>query len=344
MRKQKTRTSLAPLLLLGLLVLLLLGGGGAFAWWRANSEPVAAEAAPRQFAVRDGMSAAAVAAALEEEGFIRSRAVFSFLCRREQAETRLQTGVYELSPAMLPGEIIAALLAGPEPDVVVITIPEGFTAAQIIARLAAGGLGTEEELAAALAEFPVSEYQFLENIPAETEFPLEGFLFPATYYFDRTAAPRETFHRFFDRFAEELTAETRARLAERSMSVQEWVVKGSIVEREAVKSEDRPLIAGVFEKRLATGMMLQSCATVQYILGEVKPVLTYEDIAIESPYNTYLYQGLPPGPVCNPGHASLEAALYPAETEYLFFVAKSDGYHAFARTYEEHLRNVSLYQ
>jgi UPF0755 protein len=342
--RERRKSAPETLLLLSALVLLLLGGGGVFAWWRAGSEPAATGAAPRQFTVEAGMTAAAVGAKLEEAGIIRSAVIFRWLCRREQAETRLQTGVYEVSPAMSPQEIISVLLAGSEPETVAVTFPEGFTAKQIIERLAASGISTAEELYAALADFSTAEYPFMKDIPADVEFPLEGFLFPATYYFDRDASPQTTFSRFFDRFAEELTPEVLARLAERGMSVQEWVVKASIVEREAVKSEDRPIIAGVFDKRLALGMKLQSCATVQYLLGEVKPVLTYEDIAIESPYNTYLYTGLPPGPVCSPGHASLEAVLHPAETEYLFFVAKPDGYHAFARTYEDHLRNVGLYQ
>jgi UPF0755 protein len=339
MRKRKK----TPIFLI-LLLCLLLAGGGAYFWWRTNAQPVSADAAPRQFTVEAGMTAAAVGDLLEKEGLIRSAEIFRWYCRSANAETGLQKGVYEVSPAMSPREIISVLLAGPAPDTVTVTLPEGFTAKQIVERLAANGLGTEEELYAALADFPIEEYPFLRNIPTNVDFPLEGFLFPATYYFDRQATPQVTLSRFFDRFAEELTPEVQARLAERGMSVQEWVIKASIVEREAVKSEDRPVIAGVFEKRLAMDMMLQSCATVQYLLGEVKPVLTYDDIAIESPYNTYLHTGLPPGPVCNPGSASLEAALFPAETEYLYFVAKADGYHAFARTYEEHLRNVSMYQ
>ncbi|MDR0434151.1 MAG: endolytic transglycosylase MltG [Gracilibacteraceae bacterium] len=343
--RKKKKKSFLPLLLLFVLVCLAVLSGGAYYWWQLNTGPVSAESAgSRQFVVEAGMTAAAVGEELEQAGIIRNADAFRWLCRREGVETRLRAGVYEVSPAMSPREIISVLLAGPAPDVTVVTLPEGFTVKQIVERLAANGLGTEAEFYAALADFPAAEYHFLENIPAGVEFPLEGFLFPATYYFDTQASPQATLRRFLDRFAEELTPEVQARLAERGMSVPEWVVKGSIVEREAVKSEDRPVIAGVFEKRLAAGMMLQSCATVQYILGEVKPVLSYEDIAIESPYNTYLYTGLPPGPVCNPGRAALEAALYPAETEYLFFVAKPDGYHAFARTYDEHLRNVSEWQ
>ena len=117
----------------------------------------------------------------------------------------------------------------------------------------------------------------------------------------------------------------------------------SIVEREAVKAEERPIIAGVFYKRLEIGMPLQSCATVQYILGIAKPILSIEDTQIDSPYNTYINPGLTPGPISNPGHASLEAALYPEKTDYLYFVAKPDGSHAFAATYNQHLQNVNKY-
>ena len=118
----------------------------------------------------------------------------------------------------------------------------------------------------------------------------------------------------------------------------------SIIEREAAKAEERALIAGVYYNRLRIDMPMQADATIQYILGEVKPIVTYADLEIDSPYNTYKYKGLPPGPISSPGSASLEAVLYPEETDYFYYVAKPDGYHAFAVTYNEHLRNISKYQ
>ncbi|MDD4584146.1 MAG: endolytic transglycosylase MltG, partial [Eubacteriales bacterium] len=117
----------------------------------------------------------------------------------------------------------------------------------------------------------------------------------------------------------------------------------SIIEREAVIPEDRPIIAGVFYNRLKKGMQLQSCATVQYILGEQKPVLSVADTKLESPYNTYLITGLPPGPICSPGIQSINAALWPENTDYLYFLAKGDGAHVFSKTYEEHLINKEKY-
>jgi UPF0755 protein len=144
-------------------------------------------------------------------------------------------------------------------------------------------------------------------------------------------------------FSKVFTEESKARARELGMSVRELITLASIIEREAQVSEDRPVIASVFYNRLKIGMPLQSCATVQYILGEQKPVLSIEDTRIESPYNTYLISGLPPGPIASPGAESIQAALYPADTKYLFFLAKGDGSHAFSETYEQFLRDKAKY-
>ncbi|HHV63668.1 MAG TPA: endolytic transglycosylase MltG [Peptococcaceae bacterium] len=312
-------------------------------WWSENLKPVADSGQEQVFVLQEGMSASQIAKALEEMGIIRSAEAFRQLCRVEKADAKLKAGMYYLSPALSSREILDILLQGPEPDYIKVTIPEGYTVAEIVSTLAKNGLGTEKELYQAMQSFGTKDYSFLKDVP-DGETRLEGFLFPDTYFFDRQSTPREVINRFLERFEKELTAQVKARLEELNTSVYAWVTKASIVEREAVKQEERAIIAGVFENRLRLGMPLQSCATVQYILGEVKPVLSIEDTEIDSPYNTYKYPGLPPGPIANPGHASLNAALYPAQTDYLYFVAKNDGTHAFATTYNEHLQNVNRYQ
>jgi len=339
-RKAPVRKKIYTIGIILVVLLVLLAGG---TWWSGNLKPVSDSSDKVAFVLEPGMNASEVAAKLETDHLIRQASVFRQLCRINKADSKLVAGLYYLSPSMSSREILDTLMKGPEPEVVRITIPEGYTVAQIVDKLVENSLGTKNEFYDAMERFDQDNYSFLADIPSG-ENRLEGFLFPDTYFFDKKATPSETIERFLQRFKQELTAETTNRLAERNMSVFEWLIKASLVEKEAKKAEERPLIAGVFENRLKIDMPLESCATIQYILGEVKPVLTIADTQIDSPYNTYRNTGLPPGPIANPGHASLQAALYPKDTDYFFFVAKNDGSHAFAVTYEEHLKNVSIYQ
>lgn len=336
--QRKSRIGLYAIVIILILVPVALGS-----WWTSNLKPVSDSKQTQAFNLKQGMSAGQVSQELENMKLIRSAEVFRQLCRVEKADSKLVTGMYYLSPSMSSRQILDTLLQGPVPDIIKITIPEGFTIAEIVNVLAKNGLGKEQEFYDAMQTFQSKDYSFLADAPSG-KTRLEGFLFPDTYFFDKDSKPKDVIDRFLERFEQELTAETKSRLKELNMSVFTWVTKASIVEREAVKQEERPIIAGIFDNRLKKDMALQSCATVQYLLGEVKPVLTLEDIEIDSPYNTYKNTGLPPGPIANPGHASLSAALYPTKTDYFFFVAKNDGSHAFAVTYDEHLRNVNKYQ
>ncbi|NLM21162.1 MAG: endolytic transglycosylase MltG [Peptococcaceae bacterium] len=324
------------------LILLLVLAGAGF-WFSHNLKPVSSTAQTRVFVIEQGMPASKVAEELKKQNIIRNAQAFLQLCRWQKADSKLMAGMYYLSPDMSSREILETLLQGTEPEVVRITIPEGYTVEQIVNTLVNNGLGTEKEYYKAMASFSAQDYAFLKGIP-NGKNRLEGFLFPDTYFFDKKAKPRDVIDRFLQRFSRELTPETRNKLEEMNLSIYDWVIHASIVEREAQKQEERPVIAGVFANRLRIGMPLQSCATVQYVLGEVKPVLSTEDTKIDSPYNTYKYPGLPPGPISNPGHASLQAVLYPEKTDYLYFVAKQDGSHAFAVTYQQHLNNIAKYQ
>lgn len=311
--------------------------------WAGNLQAVSDSSQKQAFVVSSGMTASQVATELQKEELIRSAGAFRQLCRINQADSKLLAGMYYLSPSMSAREILNTLLKGPEPDVVRVTIPEGYNVAQIVGVLVENGLGSEENLYSAMQKFQANDYSFLADVPAGKN-RLEGFLFPDTYFLDKKATPEETISRFLQRFGDELTKENKKRLKELNLSVYEWVIKASLVEKEAATAEERPLIAGVFDNRLRIGMPLQSCATVQYVLGKTKPILTLEDIEIDSPYNTYKHTGLPPGPIANPGDASLKAVLYPESTNYFYFVSKNDGTHAFAVTLEEHNRNVNTYE
>jgi UPF0755 protein len=195
-------------------------------------------------------------------------------------------------------------------------------------------------------------YDFLANRPAEAPTSLEGFLFPETYRIPKDYDAAQILDLLLGTFGERFTPEMVQAAAQKGMSVYQVVTLASIVEREAVVAEERSIIADVYLNRLEQGMYLQSDPTVQYALGYQEesgqwwkiPMSLEVDMQVDSPYNTYLYGGLPPGPICSPGLASIQAVLEPADTAYLFFFSKFDGSHAFAETYEEHLQNQELYQ
>jgi len=186
-------------------------------------------------------------------------------------------------------------------------------------------------------------YAFLKGAPKGIH-RLEGYLFPNTYFIDIKTSPHAAIDLFLQQFAKGLTPEVQKQLVTMKLSVSQWVTLGSLVEKEAAKKSDRPLIASVLMNRLKINQPLQIDATIQFLLVTPKAKLYDSDLQIPSPYNTYLHKGLPLGPIANPGDASLQAVLNPAHTNFLYYVAKKDGYHAFAKTYAQHLKNMLLYQ
>ena len=289
-------------------------------------QPVTVKIAPQS-------TTSQIAALLEEEGLIRSAGYFKLYAKYTGADRSLKPGKYLFKGTESLPEIISILQAG-SPDFFSFTIPEGYTLEQIINLLVSKGIATKEELLAVMKD-PQIEFPYFEELP-EGPNRLEGFLFPDTYTIEAETSARDIIQLMLDRFSEIYTDEYAARAKELDLTTLEVVTLASIIEREAKKQEDRPLVSAVFHNRLEKGMLLQSCATVQYALGEVKPVLYNTDLQTESPYNTYLHSGLPPGPIAAPGEASLKAALYPAEVSYLYFVAKPDGSHVFSNTLKEH--------
>lgn len=287
-------------------------------------------------------SVAQVAALLQEKGIIKSALLFRFYVRYRGYEQQLQAGRYFLTADMSVKEILTRLQEG----VVYLegtrfTIPEGFTLKQIAASLQQQGLAAGEEFLEACQNFePGDSFAFLREVPVEAGNLLEGYLFPDTYEIKEGATPEEIISVMLRRFNEIFDENYRRRAAELNFTIHEIVTLASLVEKEARVAGERSVIAAVFHNRLGTkGMsLLQSCATVQYALGETKPHLTNADLKIDSPYNTYRYPGLPPGPIASPGRLALEAALYPAEVDHLYFVYKEDGTgtHYFSTTLQEH--------
>jgi len=287
---------------------------------------------------------------LTEKGLIRSAFIFRIYARQHQLERNLVAGSYKLKPSMsLP--VIAAKIAGgdADPETYWFTIPEGYTIEQIADRLAAASLVDRE---AFLKEAAQPSPQILEQFPflqesaanSQVKYVLEGYLFPDTYEIAAGSSEKEIICLMLRRFAAIFNETLRQRCEELQLTQHEALTLASIIEGEARVEHERKLIAGVFYNRLERNYPLESCATVQYILGEVKEVLSNADTKLPSSYNTYQNPGLPPGPIGAPGEASILAALYPENTDYLFFVSKEDGTgeHYFSRTNSEHERYKEL--
>jgi UPF0755 protein len=266
-------------------------------------------------------------------------------------ESQLAAGEYELRPNMAPSEILGLMRQGAEAALSV-TFPEGWRTEEIADRLDASGVVSRTEFLRAATRGPYG-YTFLAGLPAESS--LEGYLFPDTYTFSRRVTATVVVDTMLRNFDRRFDVSMRQQAERQGLSVRDVVILASIVEREAVVAEERPMIAEVFLNRLAVKMPLQADPTVQYAVAQAdsdraredgywRLELTEADLEIDSPYNTYRNKGLPPGPISNPGLAALKAVLSPTSTGYLFFVAKTGGEHAFARTLDEHNENVARYR
>jgi UPF0755 protein len=297
--------------------------------------PLAFGDAPVTVRIERGMSARAIGRVLVHEGVLPSELRFRQLIKATGGANRLQAGVFHVAPTMTGRDLIKLLQSGA--GGIRVTIPEGWTSPQIAAALVSA------ELIASPASFEaaiVSE----ANRPAwaSARESLEGYLYPDTYLFLPDMTSAEIVAEMVRGFGHAVNvAAYRASAEAEGLTLDEAVILASIIEREARTDDERPIMAGVFLNRLKRGMKLESCATVNYALGDWSRPLTVADTRIDSPYNTYVIDGLPPGPICNPGLPSLLAAVKPAETDYLFFVYdEALGRHRFSRTFAEHTRAI----
>ena len=286
--------------------------------------------------VKPGMTTSQISALLQEQGLIRSALFFRVIARMNGLDNSLQAGDYVFSKAMSTGQIVGKLSRG-ETAFRQLTIPEGYTVHRIAELLESQKLGSAAKFKALAENYTPYEYM---NTSAPVKYKAEGYVFPDTYRVVPGTSEEQLLKMMVNRFNEQFTPAMRKRADELGMSTEKVIILASLVEREAQVAKDRPIIAGVFIKRLNMNMPLQSCATIQYILGYQKPELTIYDTELPSPYNTYQNPGLPPGPIANPGMAAIKAVLYPADTDYLYFVADKNGAHRFSRTYEEHLAAI----
>ena len=300
--------------------------------------------------IEPGTSSAGIANILEENGLIRSAFVFRYYLRMNNEGSRFQAGEYSMKPGMELDEMISMLNNGETVALPMLkfTIPEGLTIEQIADKLEAEEIVEREAFLQAILESEF-ESEYIAQIPDHPGFKykLEGYLFPETYEMPLESTEQDIAQRMIaelDRKLQQLPDDWPQRLDELGLSMHEVLTIASLIEREAAVAAERPLISSVIHNRLAKGMQLQIDATVQYALDEYKDVLLTVDTQVDSPYNTYIITGLPPGPIASPGIDSIRAALYPEETNYLFYVTKKDGSkeHFFAETHNEHLRNKAI--
>ena len=279
------------------------------------------------------MSSKAIAKQLARQNLIRSPLVFQLMSQFSGASRSLKAGTYQLSGSMSLLEIIDQLKAG---NVVArrFVVPEGLTAAQIGQLWESEGFGTAEAFYRAASHH---RWRLPYGIEGETS---EGYLFPNTYQIGDGTPPHAVIKMMRDEFDRRWTYELRREAESLGFSTHEAITLASIIEKEAKSPHERPLISAVFHNRLRRGWRLEADPTVLYALGNPTRRLTSADLQVNAPYNTYLHEGLPPGPICNPGMASIIAALRPASASYLFFVAIGNGKHHFSRTLNEHERMI----
>lgn len=319
------------------------------------ARPAGTDDTPIPFVVQPGETAAEVARRLYEAGLISDAELFRRYLQYKGMDTGLEAGTYTLRRTMTIPQIAEALQRGRRPERV-LTVREGLRLEEIAATVAAQtGISEADFIALATTgwrETDLKEYRFLADLPPDA--PLEGYLFPETYRLPEEVTAYDVVARMLATFDVRVNEEIRMGAANQGLTVHQLVTLASIVEREAVIPEERPIIAGVFLNRLRNGWLLNADPTVQYGLGYDERTgtwwrrLYFDELGVNSladidhPYNTYRYPGLPPGPISSPGLASIQAVAFPAQTDYFYFMAnchKKDGSHLFARTEEEHNAN-----
>ena len=290
--------------------------------------------------VPGGLGTNAIGRLLVDAGVVCDLTTWRLAVWRSGQATALKAGEYRFAEAATPAAVVAKIARG---DVYLrsITFPEGLTVRQMAALYEASGLGAAQDFAAAAGD------ETLAAAFDATARNLEGYLFPDTYALPRRASARDLVRRMVERFETVMTPDLREAAAAQGLSVRAAVTLASLVEKETASPPERPMVAAVYHNRLRQRIGLQCDPTVIYALelrGRFNGNLTRADLAVDSPYNTYRYRGLPPGPIAAPGRLALEAAVRPAAVDYLYFVSRNDGSHAFASTLAEHNRNVRRYQ
>ncbi|MBS4535364.1 endolytic transglycosylase MltG [Clostridium sp. D2Q-14] len=324
------------------LIIIIVGGLGSKYYYEVNTKPVVTdgEIESIEIEIPNGSSTEKIASILEENNLIRNKNIFRIVSKIKGTDGKLKAGLYEIKATMTPEEILDKLVeGGTNSSAVKFTIPEGYTIEEMAERLSDEKIVDKDKFLSLTDDVEkfAEDYEFLQDVPDNMN--LEGYLFPQTYEVYPDTSEEDIIRKMLDEFNKIYVKKLKGESFKQNLNINELVTLASIVERESKMDEERPKIAEVFYNRLEMEMKLQSCATVQYILGERKANLSIADTQIDSVYNTYMNVGLPPTPIASPGLDSIEATINPEEHDYIYFVLKKDesGKHFFTDDYDEFL-------
>ncbi|MCF6138315.1 endolytic transglycosylase MltG [Pseudalkalibacillus berkeleyi] len=321
------------LIRISLIVLLLLLFWGGYELTPATGET-------QSITVKPGQSLREVAEVLHNKKLIKNKQIFLLYGSIRKLDSQIKQGTHEIPGSETIPRVYEELTTSPMEDGVEVTFPEGFTVEQIADRLEKNKLINRAAFVKLVQTGEGISHPLVKEIKKQKgmKYLLEGYLFPDTYSFPKKSSEKAIIEKMLTRFQQ-----VREEIApEDKISLNEWVTLASIVEKEAVVDKERELIAGVFHNRMEDEWRLQSCATVQYVLDKPRERLLYKDLETKSPYNTYIHEGLPPGPISNPGKQSLLASNNAKNHNYYFFVVKGDGSgeHHFSKTFKEHQKHT----
>lgn len=335
-RRRRKKTNFLPIFV----IILIISITGGYFFVNGLKNPVDPKAtADIEFTVPQGSGANQIGQALKAQGLIKNARYFSYFAKKNNL-TDFKYGVYDLKKSDDLLTIIKRLNEGGRPEGEKVTIIEGSTIKDIAKLMDQKGIMSAQQFLDAISDKSKfeTEFDFLKQIPNGN---LEGYLYPATYFFTKNEAPEEVVKKLLQQtqkvFTDNNVLNSYSKVSPKIKDLNDFITLCSIVQGESGKVDDMRKIAGVFLKRLSIDMKLQSDATMQYITGENKPRLSYDDISSSNPYNTYKHAGLTPGPICTPSIAAINAVLNPDDTDYLYFVADMQGNTYFSKTYEEHL-------
>ncbi len=299
--------------------------------------PLSPGAEWKEVFIQKGMNFKEITSLLKKEGVIKDGFIFDLLGRTSGITKKVRAGYYSLSPSMPMIEILKTLKQGMIIEYS-LTIPEGLTIEDIADTIEKLGFSKREDFISI-----TNDRGFIKSLGIEAD-SLEGYLFPDTYLMPKGITSQEIAERMINRFREVITPEIENRAKEMGFTIKEVITLASIIEREAQVDSERALVSAVYQNRLRKGMPLQADPTAIYGIKRLNERITRKDLKNKSPYNTYIIQGLPPGPIANPGLKSIKASLHPADVDYIFFVSKNDGTHHFSKTAAEHNEAVVKYQ
>lgn len=305
---------------------------GVLLHWPQNENPSTAK-----IRIKDGATLMDISRVLARNKIITNETAFVWAVKILGYETQIPAGKFKIDDAKSNYEIIQQLKFG-SPQLIKVTLFEGWTAEQMVSELAEKAQVDKSRL-----DHLFNDGYYAKKLGIQAE-SFEGFLFPETYYFFEGESPENILLKLVNEYKETIRDTVLTRSAEMDMTELEIITLASIIEGEALHDSERPVISAVYHNRMNKGMRLQADPTIQYIINDGPRRLLNKDLRIDSPYNTYLNNGLPPGPINNPGAASILAAMHPSEDDFLYFVAKGDGYHTFSRTQTEHNRAKKQFQ